>query len=494
MNVQDKFLLEQAYGHFSKKFSEEKNLIKTRSEGKHTVRSSANYALAVLMCTGDTEKAARIIKAIIDCQYTEKGKVYYGTYKRNIEEADPSISPVVWDDYDPNWREFMATVFAVILSEYGNVLSKDTVELMKESAHRAVEGSIERYIADETPMNTNIELMHIFITEFYGRMFNDTGMLEQSKAALKRLYDYYKLNNTVCEFNSTTYYGVDFIALSCIKKYSKDPELLATADVVYEGLWRNFADFYSVSFKNPCGPYARCYEMEMTEHSSIGALLYKNLGEAYKDMAGINCETFTDPLIVMVDVKIPEHLKDCFITEQPERLIEHKFTELCELHPKGKRHYLCTATAFISKNFMMGALKGSQNTSGRLHAGTIFWKHNGDMYWIRLSRRLINSDWWDHFTGIYFNGQVDKDRFECEIDLSGDKEIEVFLEMHGKDIKNSNFEGETWKLPGLEVKAVFNADKVYVREVGDRLEMYSVFPGGERSKMTISMENFRLTE
>lgn len=493
MNIQDKFLLEQTYQHFNERFSEEKNLIRTK-EGSHTIRSSANYALSVLMATYNTEKAAGILKAIIDCQYTKKGEVYYGTFKRTLDEADPPEKPTVWDDYDPNWREFIATVFAVILAEYGEVLPESTVELMKKSAYMAAKGSIERYLADETPMNTNVELMHIFITEFYGRLLSDEAMLQQSKAALKRFYDIYKLNNTVCEFNSTTYYGVDFIALSCIKKYSKDEELLAIADIVYEGLWRNFADFYSFSLKNPCGPYARCYEMEMTEHSSIGAILYKNLGDVYKDKAGLNCESFTDPLIIKANVEIPEHLKDYFIIEQPERLIKHKFTELCERHPKGGRHFLCTSTAFISENFMMGALSGSQNTSGQLHPGTIFWKHNGELYWIRLSRRRPNGEWGEHFTGIYFNGHVNKDKFECEIDLNGDKKIEVFLEMHGKNIKNSTFEGNAWRLPGLEVTAHFNADNVSVREAQDRLEMYAVYPGGRDSKMTICMENFKLSE
>jgi hypothetical protein len=493
MNTQDKFLLEQIYEHFSKSFSEEKNLIKTE-EGMHTIRSSANYALAVLMQSGDTEKAARIIKAITECQYTKKGEVYYGTYKRALEELDPPSNPTVWDDYDPNWREFIATVFAVILSEYGNVLPEATVEIMKKSAYMAAAGSVERYLADDIPMNTNIELMHIFVTEFYGRLFGDEAMLKQSKAALNRLYEIYKLNNTVCEFNSTTYYGVDFIALSCIKKYSKDEELLAIADMVYEGLWRNLADFYSFSLKNPCGPYSRGYEMEMTEHSSIGAILYKNFGDIYKDKAGLSCESFTDPMIITANVQVPEHLKDYFIIEQPERLIEHKFTELCERHPKGGRHFLCTATAFISENFMMGALGGSQNTSGQLHPGTIFWKHEGELYWIRLSRRRPGGEWGEHFTGVYFNGQVDRDRFLCEIDLSRDKEIEVFLEMHGKNIKNSTFEGDTWKLPGLEVTASFNAGNVSIREAQDRLEIYAVYSGEKDSKMTICMENFKLAQ
>lgn len=178
-----------------------------------------------MMCTGDTEKASCIIKAIVDSQYSESGKVYYGTYKRALEECDPPDNPNVWDDYDPNWREFISTVFAVIISEYGNVLPEAITLLMKKSAYMAVTGSIERYIADDTPMNTNIELMHKFVTEFYGRLLNGKGMLEQSRTALKRFYEFYKLNSTVCEFNSTTYYSVDFIALSCIKKYSKDSEL-----------------------------------------------------------------------------------------------------------------------------------------------------------------------------------------------------------------------------------------------------------------------------
>lgn len=493
MNVQDKFLLNQAYEHFNKLFSQEKNLIKGE-DGGHDIRSSANFALLLLMRGDDTERAARIIKAITDCQYTKKGEVYYGTYKRTLEELDPPVNPVVWDDYDPNWREFISEVFAVILAEYGDILPEATIELMKKSAYMAVEGSIERYLADDTPMNSNIELMHIFITEFYGRLFNDEAMLKQSKSALKRFYDLYKENNTVSEFNSTTYYGVDFIALSCIKKYSRDEELISIANIVYEGLWRNFADFYNFSLGNPCGPYARCYEMEMTKHSSIGVILYRNLGEIYKDKAGLNCESFTDPLIVKADVRIPEHLKNYFMINQPERLIEHKFIELCERHPKGKRHYLCTATAFISENFMMGALKGSRNTSGQLHPGTIFWKYKDELYWIRLSRRRPKGEWGEHFTGIYFNGTVDKEKFQCEIELSGEEKIEVFLEMHGKDIKSSTFDGNTWRLPGLEVTARFDADNVSLREVGDRLEMYAVYPGGKDSKMTICIENFRLTE
>lgn len=492
MNIQEKVLLEQIMDYSNKNFSEEKNLI--NSEEGYDIRSSANYALAVLMSSNDTEKAARIIKAIIDCQYTKKGEVYYGTYKRTLEEADPPMNPVVWDDYDPNWREFISMVFAVILSEYGDILPEATTKLMKESSKMAVTGSIERYLADDTPMNSNVELMHIFITEFFGRLLKDDNMLKQSKAAVKRFYGYYKLNNTICEFNSVTYYCVDFISLSCIKKYSRDTELLAFANELYEGLWSSLADSYSVSLKNICGPYSRGYEMEMTEHSSMGPLLYKNFGDTFKDMIGINCESFTDPLIIMVDVKIPEHLKDCFITEQPERLIENKFTELCERHPKGNRHFLCTTTAFITNNFMMGALKDSQNTSGQLFPGTIFWKHNGDLYWIKLARRRPGGEWSEHFTGVYFNGHVERDKFISEINLKGDKEIEVFLEMHGKDIKDSTFDGDVWKLPGLEVTAVFDADNVSVRQVKDRLEMYAVFPGGKDSKMTIRMENFRLTE
>jgi hypothetical protein len=493
MNIQDKFLLEQTYEYYNKLFSEDKNLVKTE-EGQHDTRNSINYALAVLMSSGDTRKATRIIKAVADCQYTNDNEVYYGTFKRVLEESDPPENPITWKDYDPNWREFIGMVLAVILSEYGNILEEDIVELMKQSAYMAVMGSTKRYIADDTPMNSNIELMHIFTTEFYGRLLDNTIMLEQSKMALKQFYDFYKKNNTLCEFNSTTYYGVDFIALSCIKKYSCDTELLSIAEEVYEGLWRNFASLYNVSLNNPSGPYSRCYEMEMTEHSSMGVILYKNFGEVYKELSEFNCESFTNPMIIMSDVQIPTHLRENFIKEQPERLLEFQYTELCEMHPKGNRHFLCTATAFITHDFMMGALKGSQNTSGQLHPGTIFWKYKDELYWIRLSRRRPNESSQEHFTGIYFNGQVDKDRFLCEIDLCEDKEIEVFLEMHGKDIQKSTFESGLWRLPGLEAKGYFDADDVALRNIGDRIEMYALYSRGKNSKMTISIEEFRLTE
>ena len=491
MNDCDRLLLDRVLEGFGAAYDEAEGLLEDGEEG-HPVRESAYYALALLMAGGADEKAAKIIASVIGTQYTESGTVYYGTYKRTIEEIDPPADPVVWKDYDPNWREFIALAFAAILAEFPERLPPALVGEMKESARRAVVGAVERYIADDTPLNTNIEIMHVFAADFFGRLLGDDYFLSRARIAADALYGLYARDGSVSEFNSATYYGVDFIALACIRKYCGTGAIRAMAAEIDDGLWSAFSDFYSPSLGNLSGPYSRCYEMEMTAHSSLGSIFYRSLGDDFRRMAASNGESFDDAIIILADVKIPERLREKFAVEGGERLVTRRFTELCERHPKGGRHFPCTATAWIVPDFMIGALDGSRNTSGQLHPATVFWNHRGGLYWIRLSRRRPGGHWSRHFGGIRYRGTAERGRLLCGIDLSGSEPIEVFLEFCGRGIKGSVFEGESWKLPGFALSGRFGADDVRVREAGDRLEMFATYPGGTPVSMYLVLEDFRL--
>ena len=84
------------------------------------VRESSWYALGLLLrdAPGDRQRAAEILDAVLKQQYVTPGVQWYGTYRRTPEEPDPTGNPVMWRGYDPNWRLFIGTTFAMILIEY----------------------------------------------------------------------------------------------------------------------------------------------------------------------------------------------------------------------------------------------------------------------------------------------------------------------------------------------------------------------------------------
>jgi len=485
-------LLDLSLRSFDESYSEESGLV-ADEEGRDGTRGSANYALALLMRGGRDERAARTIRAVIDCQFAEPGTVYRGTFRQRRDSPTPPPAPVVWRDYDPNWREFIAMVFAAILAEFEGRLPADLVADMERSAALAVAGTIDRVLADDVPLNTNIELMHLFTADFFGRRLGEARFAEAARAEAERLLATFRPTGAVSEFNSTTYYGVDFMALSCIRRWSRTPEVRAAAEEIDAGLWDCLAEFYSVGLENPSGPYSRCYAMEMTSHSSLGSIFYLSLGEAWRHLAVPNCEQFADPLIVLSGAEIPPRLKDAFTVPRGDRLVRRHFIELCERHPKGGRNFLCTATAFVSEELMIGGLSGSRNTSGQLHPATVFWKCGTGRCWMRLSRRRPGGHWSEHLEGIRFECAAERDRLSCAVILEGGADIEVFLEFGGPGMAGAEFSDSRWTLPGLSVRGSFAADGVGVRRAGDRVELYAVASGNAPARMKIELKDFRLT-
>lgn len=492
MNERGNALLDRSLRSFDASYSEETGLV-ADEEGRDGTRGSVNYALALLMRGGGDERAARTIRAVIDCQFTEPGTVYRGTYRQRRDSPTPPRDPVVWRDYDPNWREFIAMVFAVVLAEFEDRLPADLVAEMERSAALAVAGTIDRVASDDVPLNTNIELMHLFTADFFGRRLADVSFTEASRAAAERLLGTFRPTGAVSEFNSTTYYGVDFMALACIRRWCRTPAVRAAAEEIDAGLWDCLAEFYSVGLENPSGPYSRCYSMEMTSHSSLGSILYLSLGEDWRHLWVPNCEQFADPLIVLSGAEVPPRLADAFTAPRGDRLVRRQFIELCERHPKGGRNFLCTATAFVSEELTIGGLAGSRNTSGQLHPATVFWKNGTGRCWMRLSRRRPGGRWSEHLAGVRFDCAAERDRLTCEVFLEGGDDIEVFLEFGGPGMADAAFGDSRWMLPGLSVRGSFAAEGVQVRRSGDRVELSAAASGHVPARMAITLEDFRLT-
>ena len=109
----------------------------------------------------------RIIERVLVNQFTAPGRPWDGTYRRATQGGRSARRGAkVWEHYDPNWRQFIGTTFALILIEFEPRLPADLPTRMVDSMRRAVEGEIAHQLL--TPDYTNIALMHGFLWGYAG--------------------------------------------------------------------------------------------------------------------------------------------------------------------------------------------------------------------------------------------------------------------------------------------------------------------------------------
>ncbi|WP_379159990.1 hypothetical protein [Paenibacillus sp. sgz5001063] len=525
----------------------------------HNTRSSGHYALALLMrnAPGDAERAYGVLERVMDLQFDCPDEIYHGTFRTSPEAGSPpagnydwkkfapgfafflsetvekvgkkltgqltrqvdvtetglddqtirnalrcavdEVLPPVWKSYDPNWREFIACTFAVILDEFGARMPEALVRRMDDSMRKAVGASIDRRFSDAIPMNSNIVLMHIFITHYYGYRFADASWMDHADRQAAEMLAAYEEFGSLSEFNTTTYYGVDLTVLGMWRVYGKTPGIRETGSKLEHGLWANIAQFYNPNLENLSGPFARAYEMEMIGHSSIGVFLYLALGKNYEYMTPVNCETSHDPLIALVGVDMPEALLPQFRVHAGDRRTERQFRELCERDQPGENSHLCTAAAWIESKRMIGAMSGSRNTNGQMHPATIHWVNaDGEKCYLRLLRREKGKSWNSHLRGMIFEAKVQKDWLAIDIQLDTDVEIEVYFEISGPGLSpdSSEITSGIWTLPNLACKVSAAAPEPVIcwNEEGTLLEIiYLHRPQDGKARMNFTLQLDPLT-
>ncbi|UUZ82350.1 hypothetical protein LJK88_49575 [Paenibacillus sp. P26] len=370
--------------------------------------------------------------------------------RESFQSAVERVLPTVWTSFDPNWREFISCAFAVILENWESDLPAELVARMDVCMRKAVGASIDRRLSDAIPMNTNIELMHMFICHYFGHRYGLEGWKEHADREAGKFYEAFTEFGSFAEFNTTTYYGVDLTVLGLWRKYGKTDDFKRIGREVEQGLWANIALFYNPNLENMSGPFSRAYEMEMREHSSIGVFLYLALGPGYEYLAGINCESEHDPMIALVGAQVPPAVKPALATFQGERLAVKRFREQCERDRPGASMNLCTATAWIEDSLMIGGMSGSRNTNGQMHPATMHWQTgNGDKYYMRLIRRVAGKHWNTHLRGIVFDAHAEKDLLAVDVHFQTNAEIELFFEIAGKHIQDASIAPDLWTMPGL---------------------------------------------
>ncbi|MBW4084616.1 hypothetical protein [Paenibacillus sp. S150] len=552
LTKQQRFLVQQSLAMMDPLYDGEMELLRDEEEsGRHNTRSSAHYALALLIrgADGDAGRARKVLERVMDMQFDCPDEIYHGTFRTSPQAALPpagnydwkkfapgfsfflsetvekvgrqltgrlsaegnlaaaglddktirqslrnavdEVLPPVWRSYDPNWREFIACTFALILDQFEGMLPQELVRRMDEAMKRAAAASIDRRVSDAIPMNSNIVLMHIFIVHYYGHRFANAGWMAHADREAAETMAAYEEFGSLAEFNTSTYYGVDLTVLGMWRVYGKSPSIRQTGRMLEHGLWGNIAQFYNPNLENLSGPFSRAYEMELTGHSSIGVFLYLALGEGYEYMAAVNCETSHDPLIALAGVDLPEELLPQFKAHSGDRRTERRFRELCERDKPGENRNLCTAAAWIEGRRMLGAMSGSRNTNGQMHPATIHWMNaRGEKCYLRLLRREKGKGWNTHLRGVIFEAGVEKDLLAVDVRLDTDVDIEVYFEISGPGLSSAEIAPERWLLPNLSctVSAAAPDPAVYWDREGKLLEIiYLHRPQDGKARMSFTL-------
>lgn len=434
----------------------------------HSIRGSAWYALGLLMRQhpGDDARAVRAMNAVLDYQFDAPTRIFHGTFFRAPEEPYPPANAVIWRDYDPNWREFIVTTFALILSAYADRLPSALVHRVDDAMRRAVVGALARGLS---ATYTNIALMYAFMLCYAGNRFAEPAWFAEGERMAREVYRLFKQHDAFNEYNSPTYYGVDFYALALWRAYPALSPLLAQLGAEMEAtLWRDVAQFYHADLRNLAGPYDRSYGMDMRRYVAvIGIWLRLVLDKSLAPLPDTD-QPFDHehdigfaPLIAFLGVQIPSDALEHFVAFRGARQIERVLTDA----PRR------VATAWLGKDRMLGGEFTSRTApqSNQLHPATMHWRIDAEQIgWARA---------------LYLE-PVDARARENYLEIATTSEIAWLVYAPGARIEN--FTRADWDLPGLFVGVESNAREFQVAPRENYFEVRYIVAPQQSITMQIS--------
>ena len=512
LNEKQKQLLTQSMQMFDTHWDETAAMTLMEEDGVRFLssRDTVFYALGLFLRhqPGDPERAVRCIRSVLSCQIIADGEVFDGTFRSMRDNPEPvrgmldwksmdpvtrynldiyyqrlsnalrrrmnaredlrsltpavenelqaalrDVYPVVWQTYDPNWREFIVSTLQLILIHFERELPVNLVSDIDRACRRAVYAAVDRARTRFTPLNTNIRVMHVMMCDWFGRRWHDDMLVNHARAYAEELLLSYRQHHAVPEFNSPTYNGVVFTFIGFWRKYSPSETLHSLSLELEAGLWHDFAEFYNPAMRNVCGPYSRAYELEMTVHTALPAILY--LTGALDELPPLSVETDCNPVLVLSDIRVPEDVLPLLREPRGERTVRHQFEELAERGDPRDNHALCTTTAWISDDLMLGAMSGSRNTSYQLHPAVAFWRNaGGSLSTVKLLRRTAEDEL-IHLHTVLFDVTAEAHRLTGTVRARAGRDIVPYFELEGPGLDAAAFTDDLWQVCGLTARCRF---------------------------------------
>ena len=151
---------------------------------------------------------------------------------------------MMWQDYDPNWREFNGTIFQMILIEYPDRISPELAQRLYKSIDMAVEG--EKVEGRLVPTYTNPSLMYGILWDFAAVHDKRADWRKESEDWIESVYSLFKKYDAFSEFNSAP----PTMASTCLRWRcggNMDPPRKfgwAAQAACESGLWKDIGSFF----------------------------------------------------------------------------------------------------------------------------------------------------------------------------------------------------------------------------------------------------------
>ncbi len=418
------------------------------------VRNSIWYALGLLLRDEgeDRTRACRTISSVLDNQFDEPGTPYHGTFYRWVGEPHPPPGAVIWRDYDPNWRQFIGLGLVMILEEYEDRLPGELVVRMDAAVQKAVVGEPEGRCP---PSYSNIALMKAGLAAYAGGRYGREDWRQTGEAFGREVYKLFKEHNTFAEYNSPTYYGVNFYALGFWRKYAGSSTLMDMGRDMEAELWRDIARYYHAGLKNLCGPYTRSYGMDMNRYCAlVGLPIWVAVGRGLAPFPekDIDSEFCYGPCFGILDARVPEEVLPHLKAFSGERQIERQITTAPER----------VATAWLGQSLMLGAESSGifYRRDSQFHPATMHWKTpSGSVGWVRL-RHIGSVEARAERNRLTISGQISKS-MEAE---HGNDHRHFIFRVSAEGMDKDTIRKDRWNLPGLTVLVDTNLQEAVVSQ------------------------------
>jgi hypothetical protein len=404
------------------------------------VRETAQYALDLLYrdAPGDRQRATDALNAVLKSQYVTPGVRWYGTFKRTPEEPDPDSDAVMWQDYDPNWREFICTIFQVILIEYPDRIPEELAQRLYKSIDLAVAG--EKAEGRLVPAYTNPSLMYGILWDFASAHNKRSDWRLESGDWIESVYSLFRKYDAFSEFNSPTYDGVDMYALALWREYGSTERIRMQGSFMEAALWDDIGNLFQPDLHTVSGPYDRSYGMENTGDGLASLLRFARdaQGAPLKLDGNLIPPGFSCPLAIL-GTRIPDDVLARMRKFQGEHMVRKQITD--------QR----IATAWIGKNVVYGGEATSKTKdvghNSQFHPVTIQWRTpSGELGWVRVASSPM----------------IDATADEHGITISTEGTIR--LRIHAAGLDAAKLTQALWSLPGLSIAVTSDAQSLFTLE------------------------------
>jgi hypothetical protein len=217
----------------------------------HPTRESLIYALGLLQrnATGDTRRAAEIIRRVVDLQDTNLDSKTCGVWPWLLEEPLSEMkSP------DLNWADFCGSQLVHILLEHPRKLPPELQSTMRDSLRHAVTAIRRRNVS---PGYTNIAILGGVVCVAAGELLSDHDLLTYGSQRLQRVVEHVEEHGGFSEYNSPPYSKVIIGECERLLHLVSDPASRAAAESLRRTCWEEIATSFHPATQQWAGPHSR---------------------------------------------------------------------------------------------------------------------------------------------------------------------------------------------------------------------------------------------